>query len=258
MSFQNIIVEIREAAGIITINRPETRNALTAQTLSEFRQALDDLKKDESVKVVIITGAGEKAFASGADIAAVRDRTFLEILEPGMSGLYAEIEQYDKPTIAAVNGYALGGGCELAMACDLRIASENAKFGLPELNLAIIPGAGGTQRLSRLVGRGKAKEMILTGDIVSAAEAERIGLVNKVVPPEQLLDAAVELAKKIAKKGPLALRLAKVVMNAGAEAPLQAGLAMEKLAQSVLFTTEDKYEGTTAFLEKRAPVFKGK
>lgn len=258
MSYQNILLEIRDSLGIITLNRPEVRNALDAQMMAEIRQALAELQEHQEVKVVVFTGAGEKSFAAGADIAALRERTFLEILEPGMSGLYAEIENYEKPTIAAVNGFALGGGCELAMACDLRLAAEHAKFGLPELNLAIIPGAGGTQRLTRLVGQGKAKELIFTGDILTAEESERIGLVNKVVPLDQLMNTATELAQKITKKGPLALRLAKVAINHGSEANIQTGLIIEKLAQSILYTTEDKYEGTSAFLEKRSANFKGR
>lgn len=258
MSYQNILLEIRDSLGIITLNRPEVRNALDAQMMAEIRQALAELQEHQEVKVVVFTGAGEKSFAAGADIAALRERTFLEILEPGMSGLYAEIENYEKPTIAAVNGFALGGGCELAMACDLRLAAEHAKFGLPELNLAIIPGAGGTQRLTRLVGQGKAKELIFTGDILTAEESERIGLVNKVVPLDQMMNTATELAQKITKKGPLALRLAKVAINHGSEANIQTGLIIEKLAQSILYTTEDKYEGTSAFLEKRSANFKGR
>jgi enoyl-CoA hydratase len=258
LNYNNILLEITDNIGIISINRPEVRNALDLDTVNEIKQALVELGKITEVKVVIFTGSGEKSFAAGADIAALRDRDFLEILEPGMSGLYYQIENYEKPTIAAINGYALGGGCELAMACDIRIASENAKMGLPELNLAIIPGAGGTQRLSRLVGKGKAKELIFTGDILTAECAEKIGLVNKVVPPDQLLDTAIEMAMKITKKGPLSLRLAKVAINVGADTNMETALVLEKFAQSILYTTQDKYEGASAFLEKRKPDFKGR
>jgi enoyl-CoA hydratase len=258
MAYQNILLELKGPLGIVTINRPEVRNALDAQTVSEIRRALEELRQNEGVQVVIFTGAGEKSFAAGADISGLRNKTMLDALLPGMQALYSELEEFEKPTIAAVNGYALGGGCELAMACDIRIASEKAKFGLPELNLGIIPGAGGTQRMARLIGKGKAKELIFTGDIIEAAEAERIGLVNKVVPADQLLSAAEEMAGKMMKKGPLALRLAKMAINAGVETDLKTGLLVEKLAQGILFTTEDKYEGTTAFLEKRPADFKGR
>lgn len=258
MGYQNILLDIKGAIGIITINRPEVRNALDPQTVGEIRQALDELAVNPDIGVVIFTGAGDKSFAAGADISKLRDRTMLEALQPGMQELYTQLEAFVKPVIAAVNGYALGGGCELAMACDIRIASENAKFGLPELNLGIIPGAGGTQRLARLVGKGKAKELIFTGEIISAQEAERIGLVNKVVPPEQLLPAAEEMAEKMLKKGPVALRLAKLAVNIGTETDQNTGLVVEKLAQALLMTTEDKVEGTTAFLEKRPPRFQGK
>lgn len=194
------------------------------------------------MKAAIFTGAGEKSFAAGADIKALRERTSLEVLEPGMSGLYREIELFEKPTIAAINGFALGGGCELAMACDLRVAAEHAKLGLPELNLAIIPGAGGTQRLARLVGAGKAKELIFTGEIITVEEAAKIGLVNYVVPQEKLLEKALEQARKMAGKGPMALRLAKMAINQGLETNLQTGLVIslkEGNKQERLLTAEE-------------------
>jgi enoyl-CoA hydratase len=242
----------------ITIDRQEVRNALNGEVMREVRAALNTFRDEESVGVVVFTGAGEKAFAAGADIAELRERTALDALASGMQRLFDEIEGYEKPTIAAVNGYALGGGCELAMACDIRIAAENAKFGQPEVNLSIIPGAGGTQRLSRLVGKGKATELILTGEVIDADEAHRIGLVSKVVSQEELTGAVGETAGSILKKGPLAIRLAKIAVSRGAETDQDTGMLIERLAQAVLFDSEDKREGTSAFLEKREPDFRGK
>lgn len=242
----------------ITIDRQEVRNALNGEVMREVRAALDAFREDESVGVVVFTGAGDKAFAAGADISELRERTALDALASGVQRLFDEIEGYEKPTIAAVNGYALGGGCELAMACDIRIASDNAKFGQPEVNLSIIPGAGGTQRLSRLVGKGKATELILTGEVIDADEAHRIGLVSKVVPQAELTDAVGETAGAILKKGPLAIRLAKIAVSRGAETDQDTGMLIERLAQAVLFDSEDKLEGTSAFLEKREPDFRGR
>lgn len=256
MEYQNILINEKDKIATIIINREEVRNALDPHTVKELRTALEELRTNSDVLTIIITGSGEKSFVSGSDISSIRDRHFLEALTPHMQNLYSEIEKIEKPIIAAVNGFALGGGCELAMACDLRVASENAKFGLPELNLGIIPGAGGTQRLTNLVGIGKAKELIYTGEIINAKEAERIGLVNKVVSPEELIDATEELAYKIINKGPLALKLAKVSINSTQD--LTSGLLIEALSQSILFASEDKYEGTSAFLEKRKPKFKGR
>jgi enoyl-CoA hydratase len=258
MSYENLIYKVADGIGFLTINRPEVRNALTPETLDEILDALGRLERDDDVKVVIFTGAGEKSFAAGADINKLKDRTFWESLQPGMQGVNERIENFAKPMIAAVNGYALGGGCEIAMSCDIRIAAEHAKMGLPELNLGIIPGGGGTQRLVRLVGKGKAKELIFTGRIIDANEAEKIGLVNQVVPNNELMEAAKAMAKKMTEKGPVALYMAKKAINLGAESHLQTGLALEKIAQSLLMTTEDKREGTTAFLEKRKANFKGK
>jgi len=258
MEYQNILLELEPPVAILTINRPEQRNSIDPAMIREIGQALGELSSNRDVKVLILTGSGGKTFAAGADIKKLRERTFLETLAPGLQGLCNAIEQFEKPVIAAVNGYALGGGCELALACDIRIAAEEAKFGFPELNLGLIPGAGGTQRLTRLVGEGKAKELIFTGEPVTAAEAERIGLVNKVVPADKLMDTAKEMALKIASKAPLALMLAKKAINVNEEAPKQVGLVVEKLIQAVLESTEDKREGTAAFIEKRAPVFKGR
>jgi enoyl-CoA hydratase/carnithine racemase len=255
--YRTISSAVEGGVAWVTIDRQEVRNALNGEVMRDLRAALDAFRDDEGVGVVVFTGAGEKAFAAGADISELRERTALDALSSGMQRLFDEIEGYEKPTIAAVNGYALGGGCELAMACDIRLAADNAKFGQPEVNLSIIPGAGGTQRLSRLVGKGKATELILTGEIVDAAEAYRIGLVSKVVPQEELVDAVREMAGKILAKGPLAVRLAKVAVSRGAETDQDTGMLIERLAQAVLFDSEDKREGTNAFLEKREPRFRG-
>ncbi|BCU82586.1 3-hydroxybutyryl-CoA dehydratase [Polycladomyces abyssicola] len=255
---KTILTETADGMGIITINRPEVRNALNSQVIREMREVLQEWRENDQVRLVVFTGAGERSFAAGADIAQLNRRTFQDGLAGGLQGLYDEIEMYEKPTIAAVNGYALGGGCELAMACDLRIAQENAKFGLPELNLSIIPGAGGTQRLARLVGKGRAMDMILTGSVIDAREAERIGLVSRVVSQGQLMEEVRKVADAILSKGPLAVRLAKMVVHTGFETDQRTGLILEKLAQSLLYTTEDMREGTAAFLEKRKPRFKGR
>lgn len=256
--YETISASVEGGIATLTIDRQQVRNALNAQVMRETRSALEGFREDESVGVVVFTGAGGKSFAAGADISELRERTALDALASGMQRLYDEIEGYDKPTIAAVNGYALGGGCELAMACDIRIAAEGARFGQPEVGLSIIPGAGGTQRLSRLVGVGKATELILTGEIIDAAEARRIGLVSKVTQQEDLMDAAQEMAGVILKKGPLAVRLAKIAVSRGAETDQDTGMLIERLAQAVLFGSEDKREGTSAFLEKRDPDFLGR
>lgn len=256
--YETISANVDGGIAWITIDRQEVRNALNGQVMRDLRAALDAFRDDESVGIVVFTGAGDKSFAAGADISELRERTAIDALSSGMQRVCDEIEGYEKPTIAAVNGYALGGGCELAMACDIRIAAGNARFGQPEVNLSIIPGAGGTQRLSRLVGKGKATELILTGEIIDAEEAHRIGLVSKVVPQEELTDAVGETAGKILKKGPLAIRLAKIAVSRGAETDQDTGMLIERLAQAVLFDSEDKREGTTAFLEKREPRFQGR
>ena len=256
--YETLTTRVEERIATITIDRQEVRNALNGQVLGEIKQALEEFRGDEDVGVVVFTGAGEKSFAAGADIAELRERTMLDALSSVMQGVYSEVERYEKPTIAAVNGFALGGGCELAMACDIRIASESAKMGLPEVTLSIIPGAGGTQRLSRLVGKGKAIEMILTGAIVSASEAKSIGLVSKVVPADELTEAVRETAEAILSKGPLAVRLAKLAVQSGFETDQNTGLIIESLAQAVMYSSEDKLEGTTAFLEKREPRFQGR
>ena len=258
MEYKNLIVEKEMNLAIITVNRPEVRNALNTDTWRELDTLVTELGHEPDISVVIITGAGEKAFVAGADLNSLRERTSLETFWSENQNIMTRWANMDKVTIAAINGFALGGGCELALACDIRIASEKAKLGQPELNLAILPGAGGTQRMLRLVGPGKTKELILTGDIISAQEALSIGLVNKVVSPDQLMNAVREMAKKILAKGPLAVKVAKSVINWGGSTDLHAGLIIERLAQAVLFSTEDRKEGVNAFLEKRNPNYQGK
>lgn len=259
MSFQNLLLEKDGHIALITLNRPEVRNALDPQTWSEIRGAVRECRFDKEVRVVIITGAGGKAFASGADIKSLRDRHALEVLKGEAQDTLNDVENLEKPVIAAIDGFCLGGGCELAMACDIRIATVQSKFGQPEVNLGIIPGAGGTQRLQRIVGPGKAKELIFTGEIISAREAGEIGLVNRVVDTrEDLMACAREMAQKIIAKGPVAVSLAKMSINLGLNTDINSGLLFEKYAQTIAFSTEDRVEGTTAFLEKRKPAFKGK
>ncbi|WP_375088837.1 enoyl-CoA hydratase/isomerase family protein [Peribacillus sp. RS7] len=255
----NIEVYKKGQIVFVMINRQKQRNALNKETLDEITEALEELRQDESVECVVFTGKGVESFAAGADISQLREKTMGDALKPGgMQHVYNLIEAYEKPTIAMINGFALGGGCELAMSCDIRIASTNAKIGLPELNLSIIPGAGGTQRLARIVGKGKALEMILMGKIIDANEAFRIGLISEVTSPEDLPAKVEEVASQILAKGPLAVKLAKIAVNLGSDVDLKTGLMIEKLAQAVLFSSEDKKEGTTAFLEKRKPHFQGK
>lgn len=258
MKYENILFDTKGPLAYITINRPEVRNALNKETLEELRDVLAKIRYDDGIQCVIFTGAGDKSFVAGADIGQLEGRTMLDALRTdGMQELYTMIGNYNKPTIAMINGFALGGGCELALSCDLRIASTNARMGLPELNLAIIPGAGGTQRLARLIGKGKALEMILTGEIIQGEELRQIGLVTRVVEPEELQAKTEELANQILAKGPLAVQLAKLSIGMGLETDINTGLLIEKLSQAILYATEDKKEGTNAFLEKRAPVFKG-
>jgi enoyl-CoA hydratase len=258
MDFENIIMEKDGRIGIIKINRPDVRNALDGNTLKEIENAIDRLERDEEVGVIVFTGTGEKSFAAGADISQLREKQAKDALLPGMSHTYKLIENSSKATIAAINGFALGGGCELAMACDIRIAAEHAKIGLPELNLGIIPGAGGTQRLARIVGKGRALDMILTGEILTAEQAEKIGLVSRVVPYELLWSTVTEKAEKILAKGPLAVRLAKLTITRGFDLEMDSALMMEKLALAILFNSEDKNEGTQAFLDKRQALFNGR
>ncbi|MCU1620501.1 MAG: Enoyl-CoA hydratase/isomerase [Modestobacter sp.] len=252
-----VTVEVADGLAVVTIRRPEVHNALSAQVLADLGSALSALRDDEEVGVVVFTGAGDRAFAAGADIGEVRDYTLQTGLDAQIQRLFDEVEAFLKPTVAAVNGVALGGGCELAMACDIRIAAETARFGLPETALAVLPGAGGTQRLARLVGTGRAVEMILTGRTVDAEEARQMGLVTAVVPGPQLMAEARRVADLVLAKGPLAVRLAKLVIRTGMDADQRTGQVVERLAQALLYTTADKQEGATAFLDKRAPEFRG-
>jgi enoyl-CoA hydratase len=258
MMFNTIRVEVSESIATLTIDRPDVKNALNLETIQECRAALSTLAADDTVGVLIITGAGESAFVSGADINDIRARGRDAGLAAINSSLFAEVERFPRPTIAAINGFALGGGCELALACDIRLASDTAKFGQPELGLGIIPGAGATQRLPRIVGMGRAKYLILTGEIIDAKQALEIGLVSAVTPPGQLQIRARELAKRILRQGPLAARLAKLALNASARVDLDSGLLIETLAQTICYSSEDKLEGTTAFLEKRKAKFSGR
>jgi enoyl-CoA hydratase len=258
MADANIRVDVSEAIATLTIDRPDVKNALDLGTVTDIRAALQGLAARDDAGVLVITGAGDSAFVSGADINDIRARGRDEGLAAINSSLFAEIERFPRPTIAAINGYALGGGCELALACDIRIAAETAKFGQPELGLGIIPGAGATQRLPRIIGMGRAKHLILTGDVIDAKQALEIGLVTAVTPPGQLQIRARELAKKILRQGPLAARLAKVALNASARVDMESGLLIETLAQALCYSSDDKLEGTTAFLEKRKPKFTGR
>ena len=256
--YKTLTLDVSESIATLTIDRPEVKNALNLETVQEVRAALLALVADDQVHVLIITGGGESAFVSGADINDIRERGRDEGLAAINSSLFTEIERFPRPTIAAINGYALGGGCELALACDIRIASDTAKFGQPELGLGIIPGAGATQRLPRIIGMGRAKHLILTGEVIDAKQALEIGLVSAVTPPGQLQVRAREMAKKILRQGPLAARLAKIALNASARVDMDSGLLIETLAQALCYSSEDKVEGTTAFLEKRKPKFSGK
>lgn len=258
-TYETLLLERRDRVALITINRPEKRNALNIQTRAEGAQVLEALSADESVGVVVITGAGDKAFVAGADIGEFAGRTALTQRDVMTArSLFTAIDSFPKPVIAMINGYCLGGGCELALACDLRIASETASFGQPEINLGIIPGGGGTQRLTRLVGEGKAMEMILTGDIIDAHTAYSIGLVNRVVPAADLEATTMEIANRIASKSPIALRMAKEAVKLASRSNLDEGLRREVDLFALCFSSEDKDEGVRAFLEKRKPVFKGR
>ena len=255
MAYENIILEKEENIAIITFNRPEAMNALNNQTRAEFRDAIADVAADDNVKVLILTGNG-KSFVAGSDIKEFNATT--PFAAHNIVRLGEMVEKLEKPVIAAVNGFCLGGGNEIAMGCDIIIASEKAKFGQTEINIGIIPGGGGTQRLPRLIGACRAKELILTGDIIRADEADRIGLVNKVVPLDELMPTAKEMAKKIATKSAAALKLAKTAINRGMQTNLESGLKYEYELYALSLTLEDKAEGVNAFIEKRAPKFVGR
>jgi enoyl-CoA hydratase len=258
--FRNLLFEKRGGIAFITVNRPAVRNALNAETVGELGSAFETAKKDDEVRVVILTGAGDKAFVAGADINELATQTPVTGREYALAGqgIFNAIEQLGKPVIAAVNGYALGGGCELAMACTFRIASETAMLGQPEVRLGIVPGYGGTQRLPRLVGKGRALQILLTGDMVPASEALRIGLVNQVVPAANLISAAEDIAKKIIANAPLAVTFCIEAVNRGMEMNAEEGQFLEATLFGLCCATEDMKEGTRAFIEKRGANFKGK
>jgi enoyl-CoA hydratase len=260
MSFDNLLIDRDQAVAIVTINRPKVLNALNTQTLDELRRAMLDLQHDEQIRAIVVTGAGEKAFVAGADINELAALSATSARDHGLAGqhVFDLIENLGKPVIAAINGYALGGGCELAMACTLRLAADTAKLGQPEINLGIIPGFAGTQRLPRLVGTGKAMEMILTGAPVAAAEAERIGLVNRVVPAAELMAEARKLAAHLAAQAPVAIRYIIAAINKGIDMPFAEGAVFEATLFGLVAATDDWREGTRAFLDKRKAEFKGR
>ena len=258
MSYQTLIVETADGVTLIRLNRPEALNALNSQLLQELSQVLDAAEADPEVRCLVLTGS-EKAFAAGADIKEMSGKTYADVFAEDFFAAFAHrIERFRKPLIAAVAGYALGGGCELAMACDFIIAADTAKFGQPEINLGVAPGMGGTQRLTRLVGKSKAVDMVLTARQMDAAEAERAGLVSRVVPADKLVEEALSAAQRIARQSPLAVLMNKELVNSAYETTLATGLAIERRLFHSLFAFEDQKEGMAAFAEKRKPAFKGK
>lgn len=260
MRMNNVLCEIKNNTAVVTISRPKALNALNRETLEELLACFQELEKDADLVAVILTGAGEKAFVAGADISFMQQLNALEGRDFGKLGqaVMNRVESFTLPVIAAVNGFALGGGCELAMACDFRIAGENARFGQPEVNLGVIPGFGGTQRLPRLVGRGQALELIFTGDMIDAQQALRIGLVNRVVPLEQLLPECLAVTEKISRKSPVAIRLCKEAVASGLEMDLARACRYESDLFGVCFASDDQKEGMQAFLDKREPRFVGR
>ena len=261
MAYQNIIFEKDRRVAVLTVNRPEKRNALNLATRREILETVTSIEKDPDVRVLVVTGAGDKAFISGSDLNEFGRMSPLEcydFVNTYGQRLYSRLEELDIPVIAMINGLCLGGGCEVALACDIRIASDNAKFGQPEILLGVIPGGGATQRLPRLVGQGAAREIIFTGDIIDATEAWRIGLVNRVVPAGELKKVTMEMAQKIAARGSLSLRMAKRALRMSQEIGVTAGLAFEALAETAAFCSPDRKEGVDAFFEKRQPAFHDK
>ena len=258
--YANLLLDVDGGIAIVTINRPKALNALNAATIYELDKMFDELGANSAVKAVIVTGSGEKSFVAGADITEMQPMSAIEGRNWGKlaQAVFNKIENLPKPVIAAVNGYALGGGCELSMACDIRIASEKAKFGQPEVSLGIPPGFGGTQRLARLVGKGRAKEMLFTGDMIDAVEACKIGLANKVVAPEELMNVAKVMAQKIMSRAPIAVQVCKSAVNEGLDVDLESGIAYEAEVFGLCFATDDQKEGMAAFVEKRKPNFIGK
>jgi enoyl-CoA hydratase/carnithine racemase len=260
MELKYIIYEKSEGIATITLNRPEALNAFSREVVAEILQTLEDIRNDENVRVVVLTGAGEKAFSAGADIKSMSGMTVLKARELSLMGekLCLALENLEKPVIAALNGYALGGGLEVAMSCDLRVASENARMGQTEINIGLIPGWGGTQRLTRLIGRTKAKELVFTGRMIDAKTAEQLGIINMVVPPDKFKETVRQFALELASKAPIAVRVAKALINKGADISLDSALALEREGFGVVASTDDLKEGVSAFTEKRKPVFKGK
>jgi enoyl-CoA hydratase len=260
MEYKNILLSFEGAIATLTINRPKVLNALNVETLKEIQVGLEDLRNHAEVKAVILTGAGERAFVAGADIQEMKGMNALEALSFSRLGHFTMkmIQDFDRPVIAAVNGFALGGGTELALAADFIYASEQARFGLPEVTLGVFPGFGGTQRLSRLIGKARAKELVMTGRVITAREAFEMGLVNRVASPASLMEEVRATAGRIAENGAIAVRLAKMVMEAGFNLDLAEACSMESYAFSLCFSTEDQREGMSAFLEKRKPDFKGR
>jgi enoyl-CoA hydratase/3-hydroxyacyl-CoA dehydrogenase len=258
--YEFLIVKKEEGIGWITLNRPHRLNTLTSDMVDEMHSALNDFEADKDVKCIVITGAGEKAFSAGADVTAFTGLTPATAVEASSKGqaLFSRLEKIGKPVIASLNGYTLGGGLEMALACDFRLAAENAEMGQTESKLGLIPGWGGTQRLVRIIGLAKAKELILLGERIPAEEAARIGLVHKVVPREKLQEETVALARKLADGPPVALKLAKEALNFGTQVPLDIGLKMEAEAFGIVLSTKDVMEGVSAFMSKRKPEFKGK
>ena len=257
MSFKNITIKKIGHLGLITINRPKKYNAISLATLEELEEALDSLANDDNIKVIAFTGEGKKAFASGSDLSEVKDRSFKKALEPIIQGLADKMEKTPKPIIAAINGICMGGGLEVALACDLRVASTNAVFATPEGKLGIIPGGGATARLPRIVGRGWGMEMLLMGDAINAEKALKIGLVTRVFPEEDLISEVSKMSEQLSLFAPFVPRTIKAIVNFGMDGSLASALMFEKYAQGALVQTEDKKEGINAFLEKRKPNFKG-
>ncbi len=260
MDYKNIMVAFEGEIGVLTINRPKALNALNIETLKEIRLGIEEAKDQPGLKVLIVTGAGEKAFVAGADILQMKEMNSIEALNFSKTGHHTlkMIQDFHCPVIAAVNGFALGGGTEIALACDFIYASENAKFGLPEVTLGIFPGFGGTQRLPRLIGKGKAKELIFTGKMISAQEAFQMGIVNKIFPQASLMEETKKVALQIAGNGAIGVRLAKMVMNGGFNMDLTEACNQESYAFGIGFASEDQKEGMQAFIEKRKPDFKGR
>jgi enoyl-CoA hydratase len=260
MEFKHIIYEKSEGIATVTLNRPGALNAFSREVVEEILQALEDVRNDENVRVVVLTGAGEKAFSAGADIKSMSGMTVLKARELSLMGekLCLALENFEKPVIAALNGYALGGGLEVAMSCDLCIASENARMGQTEINIGLIPGWGGTQRLTRLIGRTKAKELVFTGRMIDAKTAEQLGIINMAVPPDKFKETVRQFALELASKAPVAVRVAKALINKGADIGLDSAVALEREGFGVVASTDDLKEGVSAFTEKRKPIFKGK